>query len=87
MFQDPHKQTLGEDRPDCRGVVLEADDRVSGVGLQGRLHNLHQRLGRRLAVQDELGAEEPMPAAQRKQIGQLLDCARAQGNISRAVQE
>ena len=49
--------------PDGRGVVLKANDRVVGVGFQGRFHDLHQRLGRGLAIQDELGAKKPMPAA------------------------
>ena len=49
--------------PDGRRVVLEADDRVPGIGFQSCLHNLHQRLRRRLAVQDQLCAKEPMPTA------------------------
>jgi len=50
--------------PDGRRVVLEADDGVPGISFQSCLHDLHQRLRRRLAIQDQLCAKEPMPTAQ-----------------------
>ena len=49
--------------PDCGGVIFESDDRIIGVGLQGVLHQAHQAFWLGLAIDDQVGPKEPMPAS------------------------
>lgn len=50
------------DTPDGRGVVLETDDRVAGVRRESGLHDLHEAVWLRLAVNHNVGPKEPVPA-------------------------
>ena len=60
--------------PDGGGVVVEADDGVAGVGLQGGLDQLEQGMRHGLAVQDDVGPEKPVAAAARTRASAEVFC-------------
>ena len=56
--------------PDGRGVVLEADDRVPGVGCQGVFDQAHEALWLGLSINHQMGPKEPVATAKRAADGQ-----------------